>query len=1356
MASLGLFALTEIRNLSSLITQFYQHPLTVSKAVRDVNINILKIHHLLEDMAIDAKVAPVETSLPTLLTYQNQIVEQLNMLQQRYLGDPNEVTTLRDTVAQWNSLCNHIVLLLKQGHSGEALALIHGQSLPAVARLENQLKTITDFANNKANLLVNNANLRLHHSLIGIATHLFIILLLGTSVAVIISRSITRSLHLAIQIANNIAAGNLNTPIDNHNSYEIGQFLQALASMQTQLRHRIRTIEKVQTALHKSETHLQQAQKMAKMGTWEWNLTTHHEQCSEELCEMLGMPHHDLLRGPDNTVLINGTTGISLQHFIHPDDLERVKQSFTQTMDRQVVVQAEFRVIRTDGQILHVQAFAKLIQDTIDNSFLLLVNFQDITERKRAEAVLKERENTLRTILEVTQDTVCMIKPDGTLVLINPTGAQRLNKPVEDLVGHCVWDVLPPEVVVDRKAVIEEVTRTQQTMVYIDQRENHWFESINYPVVDDSHQVTHVAVFARDITERKHMEEALTQANERFLTVLNSLESAIYVVDPHTCEVLFANQYLQQRLNRDNIIGTLCWQTVYQQPVPCDFCINDQLLTSTKLPRKVYSWELQDPLTNRWLFIRSHAIRWTDGRLVRLDIATDMTERKQMEECLRQSEQKYRRLYETMRDGFVVTDMQGLFLQFNPVFQQMLGYSAEELCQLTYQDITPSHWQTMEDRIVKEQVLARGYSDVYEKEYIRKDGSLFPVDLRIHLLTDAEGQRTGMWGFVRDITDRKWIQEKLRVTGAYYRSLIEASLDPLVTITRDGKISDLNAATESITGYSRRELIGKDFSNYFTQPDQAKMVYQQVFHEGMVRDYELAIRHRDGHVIPVLYNASVYRDEEGDVIGVFAAARDITAQKRAELELRQSKEAAETANRAKSAFLANMSHELRTPLNGILGYAQILSRDKSLTSKQKGGVAIIQRSGEYLLTLINDILDLSKIEAGRLELYPTDFHLGEFLHGINDLFQLRAHQKGIGYQYEMLSPLPTGLHGDEKRLRQILINLLSNAIKFTDHGEVSLKLSYYNDKMLFQVEDSGIGIALEDQQNIFLPFQQVGPHNSQMEGTGLGLPITQKLVELMGGKLQVESVLGEGSIFWMLLALPPSTVVQSTHLIAPTVVGFQGPPCKILVIDDQPENRSVVADLLTPLGFEVYQASDGQIGLEQTMAIHPDLILMDLVMPVMDGFQLIHRLRKLQKFGHTPIIAVSANVFGSHQQQSLEAGCDDFLAKPIRAEVLFNILQKHLHLEWIYDEEVQHFNSSESQEEIATTELSMVQVGPSAEQAALLYELTLSEELSQVVAQAEQFAQIDSRLVSFTNHLRQLAKDFKEEELCEWILKYMK
>jgi signal transduction histidine kinase/CheY-like chemotaxis protein len=496
-------------------------------------------------------------------------------------------------------------------------------------------------------------------------------------------------------------------------------------------------------------------------------------------------------------------------------------------------------------------------------------------------------------------------------------------------------------------------------------------------------------------------------------------------------------------------------------------------------------------------------------------------------------------------------------------------------------------------------------------------------------------------------------------------------------------------------------------------------------------------------------------------------------------QLKEAKESADSANSAKSEFLANMSHELRTPLNGILGYAQILQRDQTANPKQKDGINIIHQCASHLLTLINDILDLSKIEARKLELSPHDFHFASFLTGIVEICIIKAEQKEIAFNYEILNQLPTAIHADEKRLRQVLINLLGNAIKFTDKGGVTLKIGVIDNgssvignskndpfpitnsqfpithsqlpitKIRFQIEDTGVGMNSEQLQKIFLPFEQVGDKQRMAEGTGLGLAISQQIVQMMQSELQVESIFNVGSKFWFDVDLPESNQWISldkanTH----NIIGYEQEKQKILVVDDRWENRSVIVNFLEPLGFELMEAVNGQEGLEKAKTWHPNLIITDLVMPVLSGLEMTQSLRNLSEFQDVIIIASSASVFNFDRQQSLKSGCNDFLPKPVQSKELLEQISQHMKLSWIYEAGIVPFTEN------ALVDTSAAFIAPNAEELQALYIAAQIGDIAGVEQEALRLQQLDSKYLPFTAKLLQLAQEMDEEGIFKLIKQY--
>jgi signal transduction histidine kinase/DNA-binding NarL/FixJ family response regulator len=470
-------------------------------------------------------------------------------------------------------------------------------------------------------------------------------------------------------------------------------------------------------------------------------------------------------------------------------------------------------------------------------------------------------------------------------------------------------------------------------------------------------------------------------------------------------------------------------------------------------------------------------------------------------------------------------------------------------------------------------------------------------------------------------------------------------------------------------------------------------------------------------------------------------------------ELSVAKERAEVASQAKTAFLASISHELRTPLNAILGYTQVLRNDRSLSERAAGGLQTIEQSGELLLTLINDILDLSSIEAGKVELYPDSVGLAAFLRTIGDIIRIKTQEKDLQFEVIAAPDLPAAVQADEKRLRQVLLNLLSNAVKFTLAGKVSLEVSVLAQdtrsvRLRFEVVDSGIGIAADDLANLFQPFEQVPDARRRFGGTGLGLAISRRLLALMGSRIEVESVPGQGSRFRFDLELPIELgdVVEQAVLPRRQVSGYTGPRRKLLLVDDIEANRAPLVDFLGAIGFEVACADNGMAALQQAQTLQPDLILMDTVMPLMDGLEATRRLRQIPALRIVPVIAVSASASAADQRDSLAVGASAFLSKPIALPQLLAHMGALLGLEWV--------SRADDRADDAALPDPDALIAPPPQELELLYHLAQVGNMGSIRSQAERLAALDASYRPLARRLRHLADHFQSRAILELVKKF--
>jgi PAS domain S-box-containing protein len=761
------------------------------------------------------------------------------------------------------------------------------------------------------------------------------------------------------------------------------------------------------------------------------------------------------------------------------------------------------------------------------------------------------------------------------------------------------------------------------------------------------------------------------------------------------------------------------------------------------------------------------ALRDAQGGIIGyLLIGTDNSARKRAEADLLKAGALQKAIFNSANFSSIATDEKGVIQIFNVGAERMLGYTAAEVMN----KITPADISDPQEVITRAKALSielattitpgfealvfkasRGIEDIYELTYIRKDGSRFPALVSVTALRDAQGGIIGYLLIGTDNTARKQVEaermlldQAVRDQQFYTRSLIESNIDALITTDPRGIITDVNKQMEALTGSTRDELIGAPFKDCFTNPERAEAAIKLVLGEGKVKDYELTARARDGIETVVSYNATTFHDRDRKLRGVFAAARDVTERKRYEQSLQQ-------ANRAKSIFLANMSHEIRTPMNAILGFSQLMLRDHDLTPRQAQYLGTINRSGEHLLALINDILEMSKIEAGRTTLNVSTFDLSALLKDLEMMFRVRTDEKKLQFSVETVGDVPQYIVADINKLRQIFINVLGNAVKFTARGSICLRASLDSSdeaapSLKVEIEDSGPGISADDQDKLFRHFEQTKTGQQAGTGTGLGLAISQEFARLMGGAISVTSQVDKGSIFVIHLPLKEgdAQAVQSKGM-RQHVLGLEPDQagCRVLIADDIEDNRELLAQLLGPVGFEIKLVSNGVQAIEQFEQWHPDLILMDFRMPVMDGHEAIRRIRALPRGKEPRIIAVTASALDENRQGLLAIGADDFISKPFREVELFQKIQSQLGIRYVYAEE----SPSQVPEEIPELTASSLADCPT--------DLLESMRDSVVAADLDQLLttirQVEVHQPALALGLRHLAEGFEYQKLLDFL-----
>jgi PAS domain S-box-containing protein len=662
------------------------------------------------------------------------------------------------------------------------------------------------------------------------------------------------------------------------------------------------------------------------------------------------------------------------------------------------------------------------------------------------------------------------------------------------------------------------------------------------------------------------------------------------------------------------------------------------------------------------------ALFWLQRRIL-VPLARDLSRRSEGEAAMRRYALEVEDLYNRAPCGYHSLDAQGRFLRINDTALNWLGLRRDEVIGRPFRDFLTPASQALFDRTFEEGKKGGGVRDL-EYGLLRKDGSVIYILLSADVRLDERGQYIASRSAYVDVTRRKQYEQRLTEVSIRLQAVLDAATEVAIIATDlHGRITLFNRGAERMLGYAAEEMLGQPTP--WTAPGASGSL--SGLHPS---SFEWTCASKDRSQLVVNLVITALHDGNGQVSGHLSIATDITERRRAAEELARARDAAEHANRAKSAFLANMSHEIRTPLAAIVGLVEVMQQG-TVTAEQGSQLQTLATAAESLLGLINGILDVSKIEAGKLALEARPFDPRALVNKVIEVLSLPARRKGLSLAAVVDPPVPVSVVGDAGRLRQVLLNLVGNAVKFTEHGEVVVELarrasegvdtSAPEVELHFSVRDTGVGIPAEKLQRIFQPFEQADESTTRTHGgTGLGLTISSRLVERMGGRLAVSSEVGKGSTFSFQLSLPIAEYDKVTRWQGDKVTEDSTPssvtlsPLNILLAEDNPVNQQVLSLLLVKAGHKVRVVDNGRKALEALGREKFDLVLMDVQMPEMDGLRCARLIRAHEKAvgGHVPIIAVTANALEGERQRCLQAGMDDYLTKPVRSQELFRLIQE--------------------------------------------------------------------------------------------------
>lgn len=923
--------------------------------------------------------------------------------------------------------------------------------------------------------------------------------------------------------------------------------------------------------------------------------------------------------------------------------------------------------------------------------------------RKNAEEQLSASEKRNKSIVDAIPDLLFQVKKDGTFIDYAAKPWHQLYSPPEAFMGKKLTEVLPPELADRTMKGMQQARKENQVVSF----------EYDLPISDHlstfesritaSQNLEESVIIVRDVTEQKKLQKEILESEEQYRVLMESLESVIATVD-RDGTFLFMNDIAARQLggNATDFIGKKMRELFPKEVAEPQ--LKHIQLAFDKNEEGVY--ESISIVQGKPLWYRTYLVPIHDesGKVVSVlvnsnDIDDIKTSQQKLEELNHSLEERVRQrtaelqdLYNNAPTGYHSLDENGVFTLINDTELRWLGYEREEVIgkKRAFELLTEESKKIFAENfsVFKES----GILNNLELEFVRKDGNVLPVIISATAIYDENGKYVSSRSTMVDNTERKAIEAEIRrvnnlsdialelaQAGYWYLPLDNSGdyfpSDKVVGIHGTEKRSDGRHSIQS-------EWEANIRAANIQLADLAVAALTNVV-KGKSDHYDAVYQYRrpsDSHIIWIHAMGDVVKDATGKRVGIAGVSQDITKQKSLENELQKAKDEADAANQAKSAFLANMSHEIRTPMNAILGFTQVALKDKALDEKNRGYLEIINRSGEHLLTLINEVLEMSKIEAGHVSYNPSTFDLPLMIKDLKSMLDTRLQAKNLMMNLDIDPSTPKFIESDENKIKEILINLLSNAVKFTQKGGITLRCraekltgeSPFGDiKLLIEIEDTGTGIPEQDISRLFTAFERSSANSKFIEGTGLGLSISLNHARFLGGDIRVTSKENVGSHFYVDLIVKHADKPAIEKAISSrSALRLLDPakPLKALIVDDQLENRLVMQELLAQVGVETKTAEDGAQAIKLATSWKPHIIFMDLRMPGMSGYEASMQILSTPATKHIPIVAVTASILGTEQNKVLESGMTGFIRKPYKSEELFAVIEEKLGPKFVYGE----------------------------------------------------------------------------------------